>query len=469
MNKILKNLKPKGFPHTITIVMGIMVIFIILTWVIRAGEYDRIEINGRKVVVPNTYKYVENNPQGLWAFLTAPIKGFSAASQIIGFCLLVGGAFGIINKTGAISAGLSNILKFSQTNSKYKNFIIPFIMILFSLAGATFGMSESVIVFIMITIPLAIAMGYDSIVGISMSFMAAGVGFAAAITNPFNIGVAQGIAELQMFSGWEFRIVLWAVMTMIAITFVMRYASKIKKNPKLSPVFEIDKNRDLQDFSSVNNISFNRTHKIIIVFLFLSLATIVVGANKWKWYINEISALFLALGILSAIISRMSMKVSVEAFINGAKDMITAGLIIGLSRGLLVIASDGKIIDSILYSVSGWGANLHPTISIQLIFLFQSGFTFFVPSGSGQAALTVPIVAPLSDLLGIARQTAIIAFQLGDGIMSMIVPTSGVTMGVLAIAKIDYQIWLKWFAKLLLLFVLASMLFLIIAYYYFGK
>lgn len=467
MNKLLLYLKPKGFPHTISIVLGIMVIFIILTWVVKAGEYERIELNGRKVVVPDTYKYVENNPQGLWAFLTAPIKGFSAASQIIGFCLLVGGAFGIINKTGAISAGLSNILKYSEGNSKYKSMIIPFIMVLFSLAGATFGMSESVIVFIMITIPLAIAMGYDSLVGISMSFMAAGVGFAAAITNPFNIGVAQGIAELQMFSGWEFRILIWIVMTFTAIIYVMRYASKIKKNPKLSLVYELDKNRDLNEFSSGNVLVFSKKHKVIIGFLFLSLAIIVVGANNWKWYINEISALFLALAIVSAIISGMSMKASVDAFINGAKDMITAGLIIGLSRGLLVIASDGKIIDSILYSVSNLGEGLHQTISIQLIFVFQSVFTFFVPSGSGQAALTVPIVAPLSDLLGIARQTSIIAFQLGDGIMSMIVPTSGVTMGVLAIAKIDYQIWLKWFAKLLLFFILVSMILLVAATYYF--
>ena len=460
-------MKIKNFPHTITIVMFIMVVFIILTWVIQAGEYERKEFNGRMVVVANTFKEIENHPQGIWAFLTAPIKGFVSAAQIIGFCLLVGGAFGMINKTGAISSGLSSVLNLSVRKPKYKKLVIPLIMVLFSLAGATFGMSESTIVFIMITIPLAIAMGYDSIVGICMSFMAAGVGFAAAITNPFNIGVAQGIAEVPMFSGWDFRIIVWLIMTSIAIIYVMVYARKLEKNITLSPVYELDKGRSLQDLSNVEQMAFTWKRKLILIFLFFALTFLVIGASKWKWYINEISALFLALGIISAIISRLSMKDAIDSFISGAKDMITAGLIIGLSRGLLVIATEGKIIDSILYAVSTWGKDLPAYVSVQFIFFFQSCFTFFVPSGSGQAALTVPIVAPLSDLLGVGRQTAILAFQLGDGIMSMIVPTSGVTMGVLAIANIPYQTWLKWFVKLLAIFFITAMFLLVFALYYF--
>jgi uncharacterized ion transporter superfamily protein YfcC len=461
-------MKLKNFPHTITLIMFIMIVFIILTWVIQAGEYDRTEFNGRMIVVPGTFKPVESHPQGIWAMLTAPLKGFVSAAQIIGFCLLVGGAFGIINKTGAISSGLSSVLSLSIRKPKYKKLIIPLIMILFSLAGATFGMSESTIVFIMITIPLAIAMGYDSIVGICMSFMAAGVGFAAAITNPFNVGVAQSIAEIPMFSGWDFRILVWLVMTSIAIAYVMNYARKIEKNPCISPVFELDKKRDLADLQNMEQMTFNPKRKLIIVFLFIALAFLVLGASQWKWYINEISALFLALGIVSALIYQLPTKDTIDSFITGAKDMITAGLIIGMSRGLLVIASDGKIIDPILFALSGWGKDLPASISIQFIFLFQSCFTFFVPSGSGQAALTVPIVAPLSDLLGIGRQTAILAFQLGDGIMSMIVPTSGVTMGVLAIANIPYQVWLKWFVKLLLIFIVTAMLLLVFSLYYFG-
>jgi uncharacterized ion transporter superfamily protein YfcC len=258
-------------------------------------------------------------------------------------------------------------------------------------------------------------------------------------------------------------------MTSIAIFYVMLYAGKIEKNKSLSPVWHLDQKRDLTDINKMTETRFTTQQKLIILLLFVSLAMLVIGANKWHWYINEISALFLALGVTAAFIARLPVKDAVDSFISGVKDLVIAGLIIGLSRGLLVIASDGKIIDAILYSVSNWGKDLPAWISIQFIFMFQSAFTFLVPSGSGQAALTVPIVAPLSDLLGIGRQSAITAFHLGDGIMSMVVPTSGVTMGVLAIANIPYQTWIKWFYKLLLLFFAASALLLVVSLYAFGK
>lgn len=458
----------KRFPHTLTIIMLIMIALIACTWFIQAGEYERMEKGGRMVLIPGTYHEINSNPQGVKAMLTAPIKGFVSAAQIIGFCLIVGGAFGLLNKTGAISSGLASILNMSKKKPRYRKFVVPLIMIFFSLAGATFGMSESVIVFIMITIPLAIALGYDSIVGISMSFMAAGTGFAAAITNPFNIGVAQMIAEVPMFSGWDYRLLIWVIMTSAAISYVLFYIRKLEKNPAASPVYELDQKRDLSQMDSSADMEFNGRRKVIILLLFASLALLVIGANRWNWYINEISALFLGLGILSALIYRLPMKDSIDSFISGTKEMVTAGLIIGFSRGLLVIATDGRIIDTILYTVSGWGEGLPRELSIQVIFLFQSFFTFLVPSGSGQAALTVPIVAPLSDLLEVGRQSAITAFHLGDGIMSMIVPTSGVTMGVLAIANIPYPVWIKWFFKLLLIFFALSMLLLTGALYYYG-
>jgi len=437
---------------------------------IPAGEFERILSGGRMVLVPGTFEALENRPQGVGALLTAPIKGIISGAQIIGFVLLIGGAFGLINKTGAIASGLSGLLRFSIRRPEYKKMVIPLVMTFFSLAGATFGMGESVIVFVMITIPLALALGYDSIVGICMSFMAAAVGFGAAITNPFNIGVAQGIAELPLFSGWEFRIILWVIMTFTAILFVMLYARRIERNPQISPVFTLDRNRqELQSDSYAPGV-FTLRNKSIVLLLFVSLAILVIGAGKWNWYINEISGLFLALALVSAVIGKLTVKDSVDAFIGGVKELVVAGLIIGFSRGLLVLASDGKIIDSILYYVSGWGKDLPAWVSVQIIFLFQSGFTFLVPSGSGQAALTVPIVAPLSDLLGVGRQTAIIAFQLGDGLMSMVVPTSGMTMGVLAIANIPYPVWVKWFYKLLMILMLISAVMLLFSLLYFeGK
>jgi len=457
------------FPHTIVIIIFIMIGLILLTWILPAGEFEKQLVNGRKVIVPGTYHQVSGSPQGLGSMLTAPIKGFIEAAQVIGFCLIVGGAFGMLARTKAIPAALNRLLERGKDNPRLNSIIVPIVMVFFSLAGATFGMSESTLVFVMITIPLAIALGYDSIVGISMSFMAAGVGFAAAITNPFNIGVAHGIAELPLFSGWEFRVLIWTVLTSIAILFVMRYAKRIKRNIQISSVYEIDRDRSVEISEDSSIKIFDIRQKIIIGLLFISLILLVYGANQWKWFINEISALFIALGVLSAIVYRLKTRDAVDAFITGAKDMVTAGLIIGMSRGLLVIASQGKIIDTILYSVSGLGKSLPPELSVQVIFIFQSLFTFLVPSGSGQAALIVPIVAPLSDLLEVGRQTAVTAFHLGDGLFSMLVPTSGVTMGVLSIAKIPYTTWVKWFIRLLLILFGVSMILLVFALYYFGK
>jgi uncharacterized ion transporter superfamily protein YfcC len=334
-------------------------------------------------------------------------------------------------------------------------------MILFSVAGASFGMSESVLVFIMITIPLALALGYDSIIGISISFLAAGVGFAGALTNPFTIGIAQGIAGLQIFSGWEYRFIIWIILTTTAIIFILRYASKIEKDPEKSPVFQLDKERGEEEMQVDQDLEFNLKRRLIVYFLFASLIVIVIGSNIWRWYINEITALFLALGIVAALIYRLPVKETSLAFIKGAKEMLLAGIIIAMSKGLLVIATEGKIIDTMLHALAGISENAPVVISAEFMFIFQGVLNFFVPSGSGQAALTMPIMAPLSDLVGITRQTAVLCFQMGDGIFNMIIPTSGVTMGVLSISKIPYSKWFRWLLPLIIIFTLLAFLFLI--------
>ncbi len=453
----------RKFPDAITIIMVIMVVFIILTWLIPAGEYEYGSYEGRKVVIPESYHKVESNPQGLFALLTAPIKGFISAAQIIGFCFLVGGAFGILNRTGAIDAGLNSVINYSKNHQRSKHWILVLLMIAFSVCGATFGMSESVLVFIMITVPLAIALGYDSIVGISISFLAAGVGFAGALTNPFTIGIAQGIAEVPLFSGWEYRLIIWIILTLIAIVYVLVYAKRIEKDPTKSPVYSIDKSRITNEnqTNSQLDLTFTFKRKLILVLLLVSLLVIVIGSNKWSWYINEISALFISLGVISAVIFRLSTNETVKAFISGAKDMIMAGIVIGLAKGLLIIATDGKIIGTMLNSLISVTEGLPKIVSVQFMFLFQGILNFFVPSGSGQAALTMPIMAPLSDLMGITRQTAILCFQMGDGIFNMIIPTSGVTMGVLSIAKIPYNKWVKWLYPLIIIFVIFVLLLLI--------
>jgi uncharacterized ion transporter superfamily protein YfcC len=442
----------KKLPDTLVLVFGILCVFVILTWLIPAGAFERTTQNGREVIVPGTFAYAQPKPQHITSIFTAPIKGFVSAAEIIGFIFLVGGAFGIITASGAISGGLQKIIQLSVARPQLRTVLIPAIIILFSLAGATFGMSEEVLVFVLITIPLAHALGYDTITGVAIPFIGAGAGFAGAFINPFTVGIAQGIAELPPFSGWGYRLVCWAAFTGVAVWYIMRYIHRQQQGTTSTE--SINQNQP-------EPVAFTPTRKLTLGLFGLALALLVVGVSSWGWYITEIAGLFLALGIFTALLNRMPAQEAVNAFTSGAADMITAGLVIALSKGILVVATEGKIIDTILYAVSSGAEDLPKALSIEVMFLMQSGLNFFLPSGSGQAALTMPIMAPLSDLLGITRQTAVLAFQFGDGLSNMIIPTSGVTMGVLAIGKIPYQKWVKWAGPLILLLFLTAMLLLL--------
>lgn len=456
-------------PDTLVIVLSIMALVVGLTWIIPAGNFERqtktiVKENGQTrditVVVPNSYKETESSPQDHFAFLQGPIKGFISAGQIVAFVFIVGGAFGVLNKTNAINAGLQSIVQYSKKVPALKMLIIPSIIVLFSLAGATFGMSEEVLVFILITIPLALELGFDSITGVAIPFIGAGAGFAGAFANPFTIGIAQGIADIPVFSGWEYRMGIWLVFTLAATVFIMLYARKVERNPQLSLVYEIDRQRvSFKEGASQLELTISR--KLILIVFAVGIGLLIYGVNQWGWYINEIAGLFVGIAIAAAIIERLSLEDATDGFKHGAQEMMTAGLVIAFSKGILIIAEDGKIIDTILYYVSNLVEDIPKYISVQIMFLVQSFLNFFLPSGSGQAALTMPIMAPLSDLLGITRQTAVLAFQFGDGLSNMIIPTSGVTMGVLSIAKIPYEKWVKWLLPLMGIFFILAILMLV--------
>lgn len=455
----------RRFPDTLLIILVLLILFIGLTWIVPAGAFERVEQNGRSVIVPGSYTQVEAQPQGIASFFTAPMEGFIGAAQIIGFVFLVGGAFSILTATGAVDAGLQSIIRWCQHRPAAKFWVLPLVIVLFSLAGATFGMSEEVLVFILITIPLAEALGYDRIVGLAISFVGAGIGFAGAFLNPFTIGVAQGIAELPPGSGLGYRLVVWTVFTFTGVFYIMRYARQIELDPtkSLSPI-----TNELVVRQDQKELDFTTSHKMILWTLLASIGVLIYGVNNWGWYINEIAGLFIGLGILSAFIHRMSGEEAINAFKNGAKEMMTAALVIGLAKGLIIIAEAGQIIDTILFAMSKSLDGLPAFLTVEAMFVLQSLLNFFIPSGSGQAALTMPILAPLSDLLAISRQTAVLAFQFGDGLSNMIIPTSGVTMGALAIAKIPYQVWLQWMLPLFLLLALVAALLLLPPLYLFA-
>ena len=446
----------KRIPHTFTIVFALIVLAAMMTWFIPAGEFLRETVDGREVVVNDSFHYVDSAPQ-TWQIFSALFNGFVDKADIIIFILMVGGAFWILNNSHAIDVGVMSFLRRVRRLSRYKliqwlgveNIIITLVMMLFSLFGAIFGMSEETIAFVVVFIPLAIQMGYDSIVGVCMCYVAAHIGFAGAMLNPFTIGIAQGIADLPLFSGLEYRVFCWVVLTVIGIAFVLWYAHRVKAKPERSPVYKLDSYwRERQENTQHSSLTIQ--HSLILVILLLTIVALVVGVLKFGWYIEEISALFLAMGILSGIVDKQGADNIAKLFLAGCKDILSAALVVGLASGIIFILRDGHVIDTILYGLTRSLAELGEVASLGVMYVFQTLLNIVMPSGSAKAALTMPIMTQFADLIDVSRQTTVLAFQFGDGFTNMLTPTSGVLIGVLGMARIPYGTWLKWVWKFIL-------------------
>jgi len=454
-------------PHTFVIVYSLIILAAIATWIIPGGRFQRetVEKEGfkREVLVKDSFEFQENQPQFL-AIFEAPLKGIMRMAEIIGFIFLVGGSFYIFQKTGAISALIVKVVRLMRGHEKW---ILVIIMTLFSFFGAFFGMCEEAMPFVLIFVPLSLALGYDSITGLCFSFLGAGVGFAAAFFNPFTVQIAQKLSEIPPVSGWEYRVVIWIIVTAFTIFWVIRYAEKIKKNPQQSLTYDLDlKKREKLETEKKDGGEFNRRHAVVLTILTGGIVVLFYGVIVLHWYIIQLSALFLAIGILAGLVGKMSINAIAEGFIEGARDITSAALIVGFSAAIIIILEDGNIMDTILFSFSRLTGESSPLLSTYLMFFVQTFINLFIPSGTTKAALTMPLMAPLADLCGITRQTAVLAYQFGDGFTNMIVPTSGVTVGTLAMAKVPYEKWFKWLLPLEIAFVFVALLLLIPAVYF---
>lgn len=519
----------KKIPHTYTIISCIIVICALLSWVIPAGEYDRrqVEVNGsqRTVIVDHSFHAVEAAPQ-TWQVFSSLLQGFEKQAGIIAFLLIIGGAFQIMNDSRAIDVGIFSFLRFTRGLERHRwmrgigvnNLVIAMIITLFSLFGAVFGMSEETLAFVVIIVPLAISMGYDSITGLCMVYVAAHVGFAGAILNPFTIGIAQGLSDLPLFSGVGYRVFCWAVLTGVLIACVLVYAARVKRVPARSPMYEADaywRGREAEATAEVvyrvprasyfvywllagalavfswlypsttfrlghSSLTFcavplatvlfllaggiglrKSFHFFILTVLTFTVVFLIIGVMGYGWYLPEISAIFLAMGVFSGMAAGKDADAIIKLFLDGAKDMLSAALVVGLAGGIIQILQDGRIIDPILHALASLMNEAGRVVSMGVMYLIQTLINVIIPSGSAKAALTMPIMAPFSDVIGLSRQATVMAFQFGDGFTNMITPTSAVLIGALGIARIPYEVWVKWFAKLLLLFVLLGFLLLI--------
>lgn len=525
-------------PHTFTIVFAIIIVCAVATWIIPGGEYarEKIMVDGteRSVVDASSFQNVDNVPQ-TWQVFTAFFKGFTRTSNIIIFILMIGGAFWVLNYTNAINIGIQSFLKTTDKLQHIRvlkkigvhNIILTLIIILFSLFGAIFGMSEETIAFIVIFIPLSISMGYDSVVGVLICYVAAHVGFAGAILNPFTIGIAQGFSGLPTFSGIEYRTLCWFILTLLVIVFTLIYARRVKKNPEKSFMYSLDaywrdkigevpEQKEVKKSSAatwfvfafissilvycavklpVTTISiggsefesyifpvlaiifiplglysiFKSVHSYILTLLLLTIVVLIVGVLGYQWYVMEIAGLFFAMGILSGFAFSMKLDHIIREFLEGCKDIMNAALVVGIAGGIIIILEDGKVIDTILYAISQSMNQTGKEGSVGAMYLIQNMLNIIIPSGSAKAALTIPMMAEFSDIIGVHRQLTVLAFQFGDGFTNMITPTSGVLIGVLGVARIPYSKWAKFiFPYILILIVIGFLLLLPPLYFSFN-
>ena len=519
----------KKIPHTYVIVFSIIVLAAVLTWFIPGGVFDRhiITVNGidRSVIIPGSFHYVDRNPQ-TWQIFSALFEGFVDKADIIVFILIIGGAFWIMNESKAIDVAIRSVLAFTKRIEHNRfisgigadNLIFIIIMLVFSVFGAVFGMSEETIAFIIIFVPLAVSMGYDSIVGVSLCFVAAALGFAGAVLNPFTIGIAQGLSNLPLFSGIEYRMFCWLIINFAGFFFIIRYARRIKKNPSLSGVHSDDEYwRGIRNseggqvvyhtpmsawiiygvllivmliFSILNpmtNISAGDTkipfpavpvisglfaltgflslrksvHFFILQILLVTILFLITGVMGYGWYIKEIAALFFAMGITAGISMNYPANKITKLFLDGIRDIQSAARIVGLAGGIIIVLNNGNIIDTMLYNLSRSISGMGKMAAVSMMYVVQTLINLVMPSGSAKAALTMPMMSQFSDLIGLSRQATVMAYQFGDGFTNIITPTSGVLLGVLSVAKIPYEKWFRWVLPLVIILTLIGFILLI--------
>ncbi|MGY3718265.1 YfcC family protein [Sutcliffiella cohnii] len=459
MRKFLK------VPHTFVLLFAIIVIVAVATHIIPAGQFERVENpnTGVMEVDADSFQYIEQNPVGFTDIFKAVPEGMNRAAWVIFLIFMIGGAFGMINGTGAVNAGITRAVTVLQNREVI---LIPAVMFIFALGGATFGMAESTLVFIPIGVLLARKLGMDAVAGMGMVALGAASGFVAGVMNPFTVGVAQGIAELPLFSGIGLRLVILVVFVAIASTYIVRYGRKVQKDPTKSVVYELEKqvgeiNKEVA--ATLEDIRFTGRHKLVLLVLILGFGLIIYGVfNGWSTSI-DITATFIAMGIFAGLVGGSRPSKLAEDFIEGAKALTYGALIVGLAHGILVVLTNGQIIDTIIYGVASAISHLPAAFSAAAMFIVQLFINFIIPSGSGQAAATIPIMVPIGELVGISRQSVVLAYQLGDGISNYLFPTSAILMAGLSLANIPYVKWVKWVLPLIAMWFIASILFMMIS------
>lgn len=454
------------FPTAYTILFALIILMAALTYLIPAGAYDRAtnEVLGKDVPVPGTYQNVDPSPQNLLDVLMAPIAGFydpssyeANAIDVSLFVLVVGGFLGVVNATGAIDAGVTRAMAKMRGREKW---MIPIMMALFAAGGTTYGMAEETLAFYVLLIPIMIAAGYDALTGVAVIMLGAGVGVIGSTINPFSTAIASDAAGIPFTQGMGMRFVILGACWLTAVIFVMRYAERVRIDPSKSLVADMKEANEahfLQSETPSEDAPLTAMQIVILLLFAATFAIMVWGVSSQGWWMAEMSALFLGSSILIGTLAWLGEKQVTSAFVSGARDLLGVALVIGLARGIVIIMDQGQITDTILHTFEGWISGMSDIAFVISLFGIEALMSLLVPSTSGLAVLSMPILAPLSDFAGVNRELAVTAFQTAIGITNLVAPTYAVVVGGLAIGRVPYNRWLRFIWPLLVLLSLISM------------
>ncbi|EKM0527185.1 YfcC family protein [Cronobacter turicensis] len=453
------------FPSAYTILFVLIALVAALTWVVPAGKYQMAmnDTLGKEVPVAGTYAPVEAHPQGITAILLAPVDGLynhvtytAGAIDVALFVLIIGGFLGVVNKTGAIDAGIERVTE--RLHGK-EEWMIPILMALFAAGGTIYGMAEESLPFYTLLVPVMMAARFDPLVAAATVLLGAGIGTLGSTINPFATVIAANAAGIPFTSGIWLRVALLVIGWVICVLWVMRYARRVRRDPSLSVVadqWEANRAHFLGN-RSADMLPFTMTRKIILIIFAASFAVMIYGVAVRGWWMGEISGVFLAAAIITGVVARMSEEAFTSTFIDGARDLLGVALIIGIARGIVVVMDNGMITHTILHSAENLVSGLSTTVFINVTYWIEVVLSFLVPSSSGLAVLTMPIMAPLADFAHVGRDLVVTAYQSASGIVNLITPTSAVVMGGLAIARVPYVRYLKWVAPLILILTVLNM------------
>lgn len=464
-------------PHVMALLTMVVAAMSVLSWVVPSGSYDRqtVTVGGLKkeLVVPGSYETLdkvrtlggvllpadtadgEAAPVSLLGFLSAIPRGLEQSADIIFFIFMMGGVFGILQATGAITAALS---KLTEMFADRAGLLVVLLGVLMGIGGSTLGMGEEFIPLVPLFLMLSKKLGYDRIFGLSIVVLTPGIGFAAATTNPFTVNIAQKIAELPLNSGWELRVLFFVVCMTLTLAHILRYGARIRADPSKSLLVDVPEPESTEPEQVLPEL--NGRHITILALCGVVFAGIMVAVQTEGWWLAEMGGGFFFMGLLAAAVSGMGLDRATRAFTHGMSEMVVAALVVGFARGIVVVMTDAQILDTFVHSAASVLDGASPHVAVQGMLVFQSTLNVFVPSGSGQAAVTMPLMAPLSDLLGVSRQTAVLAYQCGDGFSNMVIPTSGTLMAMLLMAGVPYDRWLRFALPLVGVLLVTSAVFL---------